>query len=147
MYETILSFWFGPQTGVERPEWFRKDDAFDAEIRARFGEAIDVALAGGYQDWCASPRGSLARVIVLDQFTRNVCRGTPRAFAGDAQALATSQHAIARDDDHALIAVERWFLYMPFQHSEDVAVQRRSIELFSRLAEETGLASPLDWAR
>lgn len=147
MQEMILAFWFGPEPGVERPEWFRKDDAFDATIRARFGTVIETTLAGGHEDWADTARGSLARVIVLDQFTRNVFRGTPLAFAGDAQALATSRNGIARGFDRDLTPLERWFLYMPFQHAEDVMTQRESLRVFSGLAEETGLAGPLEWAR
>ena len=121
--------------------WFRKDAVFDAEIRARFGAAVDVALAGGYGDWCATAEGSLARVLLLDQFTRNIHRDTPAAFAGDARALATAQDAVARGLDRELDPYGRWFLYMPFEHAEDGDMQRRSLELFGRLARETGLAA------
>lgn len=147
MEEEILAFWFGPVPGIERAEWFRKDGAFDAIVRERFGPAVEAALQGAYRDWNETPRGSLARVLLLDQFTRNMFRDTPRAFAGDPQALATSRQAIARAFDSRLLPVERWFLYMPFQHSEQVDAQTQSIELFSRLAAQTGLASPLDWAQ
>jgi uncharacterized protein (DUF924 family) len=147
MIETILAFWFGPVAGVSREAWFRKDEAFDEEIRTRFGEAIATTLGGGYSEWMGLPRGCLARVLLLDQFTRNAYRGTARAFAGDAEALANTEHAIGRGYDRALAPVERWFLYMPFEHSERAAVQARSLELFSRLAEETGLDEPLPWAR
>jgi len=147
MHETILAFWFGAEPGLERPEWFRKDDAFDAEIRTRFSDVIEASLAGRYREWADTPRGSLARVLVLDQFTRNVFRDTPRAFAGDPLALATAQNAIGRGFDRHLLPVERWFLYMPFQHAEDVAIQHESIDLFSRLAKETRLDGPLDWAK
>jgi uncharacterized protein (DUF924 family) len=147
MQEQILAFWFGEIPGNERPEWFRKDDSFDARIRERFGPAVEAALDGAYGDWDLTARGSLARVLLLDQFTRNAFRDTPRAFAGDPQALATAQNAIARGLDGELLPLERWFLYMPFQHSEDRSVQKQSIEVFSRLAAETGLAPPLDWAR
>jgi uncharacterized protein (DUF924 family) len=145
--ETILAFWFGPDPGVERAEWFRKDDAFDATVRERFGATIEAALAGGYREWTATPRGSLARVLVLDQLTRNAFRDTPRAFAGDPQAFADAQAAVAAGFDRALLPTERWFLYMPYEHAEDRAAQARSLELFGRLAAETGLAGPLDWAR
>ena len=104
--------------------WFRKDAAFDAEIRERFGAAIAVALAGGYGEWCATADGALARVLLLDQFTRNVYRDTAAAFAGDARALATAQDAVERGLDRALDPFGRWFLYMPFEHAEDRAAQR-----------------------
>jgi uncharacterized protein (DUF924 family) len=149
MKESILDFWFGrpgtPGYGDERQEWFRKNAQFDDAIRARFGAAMETALAGGYAGW-TDVRGMLARVLLLDQFTRNSYRGTPRAFAGDALALGTARDAIARAQDTSLIAVERWFLYMPFVHAEDLAAQETSVELFLRLRDETGLAGPLKWA-
>src|SRR5258705_9955441 len=147
---SILTFWYGPQDAVldrtERAVWFRKDAAFDAEIRTRFGDAIDIALAGGYGEWCAAAEGALARVLLLDQFTRNVHRDTPTAFAGDARALATAQDAVDRGLDRALDPYGRWFLYMPFVHAEDRLAQERSLALFGALADETGLARPLEWA-
>jgi uncharacterized protein (DUF924 family) len=147
MQHDILDFWFGPPPHAERDVWFRKDAAFDATIRERFGADIEAALAGGLREWTASAHGALARVIVLDQFTRNAFRDLPRAFAGDADALATSRDAIAAGFDRSLDPYERWFLYMPFQHCEDRAIQQRSVELFEQLATETGLAGPLEWAR
>jgi len=146
----VLDFWFGTEGEAlplaDRAEWFRKDDAFDATIRTRFCTLIAEALAGGLGDWCTSPRGALARVIVLDQFTRNAHRGTPQAFAGDTRALATARDAIARGFDAALAPQERRFLYMPFEHSEALADQERSIALFEALARETGLDEPVDSA-
>jgi len=148
---SILDFWFGPRHspahGMERDVWFRKDAAFDAEIRMRFGEATAIALAGGYGEWCAAAEGALARVLLLDQFTRNIHRDTPAAFAGDARALATASDAIERGLDRALDPHGRWFLYLPFEHAEDHAAQQRSLALFGALAEETGLAAPLEWAK
>jgi uncharacterized protein (DUF924 family) len=149
LQDEILDFWFGSRGssryGESRAEWFRKDSVFDAEIRARFGAAIETALTGGFADWTA-PRSALARVLLLDQFTRNSFRDSPRAFAGDPLALATADAAIARDDDRAVIPVERQFLYLPFAHAEDPAAQERSIALHTRLRDETGLADPLLWA-
>lgn len=148
---SVLDFWFGapgtPQHGRTRPEWFGKDPAFDEEIRRRFGDTVAVALAGGLGEWCIDARGALARVILLDQFTRNMFRDTPRAFAGDERALATAEDAVARGLDRELDGHGRWFLYMPFEHSESDAVQRRSLELFTALARDTGDPSPLEWAR
>ena len=86
-------------------------------------------------------------MLVLDQFTRNVYRDTPAAFAGDARALATAQDAVERGLDRSLKPFGRWFLYMPFEHAEDGDAQRRSIELFQDLAESTGLTAPLEWAQ
>jgi len=145
----ILDFWFGPPGsagyGQPRREWFRKIAAFDAEIRSRFGAAVERALAGDFADWIA-PRAVLARVLLLDQFTRNGFRGEARAFAGDALALATAEAAIARGDDIALIPVERSFLYLPFAHAEDLTAQEQSVALHRRLRDETGYADPLIWA-
>jgi uncharacterized protein (DUF924 family) len=147
MRDEILDFWFGPPPHRERNLWFRKDPAFDATIRDRFGAAIETALAGSLRDWTADAHGALGRVLLLDQFTRNVFRDTPRAFAGDADALATCEQAIADRLDAALDPYERWFLYMPFQHAEDRDAQQRSVALFKRLADETGLFGPLQWAK
>jgi uncharacterized protein (DUF924 family) len=142
----VLDFWFGPLPHAVRGEWFRKDAAFDERIRERFGDDVAAAVAGAFGDWCSTPHGALARVVLLDQFTRNLYRDTPRAFAGDAGALATSSEAVARGFDRALDGFERWFLYMPFEHSEDPTMQERSLALFGALAEETGDRSALDWA-
>jgi len=143
----ILAFWFGPPPHATRNVWFRKDPSFDAEIRSRFGDAVDAALAGAFRDWTATPHGTLARVLLLDQFTRNLFRDSPRAFAGDAEALAMATTAVDAGHDRALDVYERWFLYMPFEHAEDPAAQQRSLALFEALAAETGDRGQLDWAR
>jgi uncharacterized protein (DUF924 family) len=149
LQDEILDFWFdspaSPRYGESRPEWFRKNPAFDAEVRMRFGGAIETALTGGFADWTA-PRSALARVLLLDQFTRNAFRDSLRAFAGDALALGAAEAAIARGDDVKLLPVERQFLYLPFAHAEDLAAQERSIALHRRLRDETGLSDPLVWA-
>ena len=142
----ILDFWFGP-TNEPRDVWFRKDPAFDAAIGARFGEAVEAALAGAYRDWTATPQGALARVLVLDQFTRNAFRDTAKAFAGDPEALATATRMVAAGFDRALPPVARQFAYLPFEHAESADAQARSLALFDALARETGLTSPLEWAR
>ena len=140
----ILDFWFVPR-GVTRREWFTKDDAFDQAVRTRFGAALAAGVAGAFGEWCTTPHGSLARALLLDQFTRNAFRGTPDAFAGDARALATAEDAIDRGFDRSLDARERWFLYMPFQHSESLADQDRGVALFDALAQQTGLTDPLPY--
>jgi uncharacterized protein (DUF924 family) len=149
LQQEILDFWFGvtgsAEHGTARDVWFRKDDEFDTAIRRRFGAAVDRAIAGQFTEWDTA-RGALARVLLLDQFTRNIYRGTPRAFAGDALAWQIAEQAVSRGDDAGLIPVECWFLYMPFVHAESAASQARSLELFTRLRDETGLADPLDWA-
>ena len=106
----ILEFWFGPAPHAARDVWFRKDPAFDAQIANRFGALVEAALRGEYREWTATPNGTLARVIVLDQFTRNIFRDTPRAFAGDEQALAMASAAVDAGQDGALDHYERWFV-------------------------------------
>lgn len=143
----ILDFWFGPLPRAERAEWFRKDATFDERIRAAFSSDVQVALEGGFESWEGDPHGVLALVILLDQFTRNLFRETPRAFAGDARALSLAQSAVDRGFDRALDRYERWFLYMPFEHAEDGAAQDRSLALFGQLAAQTGSDAPLEWAK
>jgi len=145
----VRRFWFGESpTTTPRPAWFRKDPAFDAQIRERFGTLIETALAGGLQAWDATPAGVLARIVVLDQFTRNAWRDSARAFAGDALALAAAQALVARGDDQALTPLQRWFIYLPFEHAEDGAAQRQAMALFTALAEaHPGLADARHWAQ
>lgn len=149
--QAVLDFWFGPagspERGTSRDLWFRKDARVDADIAARFGEDVSIALAGGYGEWCTTAEGALARVILLDQFTRNAFRDTPRAFAGDARALATAEDAVARGLDGQLDEFGRWFLYLPFEHAESVPMQHRSLELYTALARDSGNEVPLEWAR
>ncbi len=147
----VLDFWFGapgtPEHGTTRDVWFRKDPGFDEEIRRAFGNAVESALAGDYAAWDATAPGALAGVVLLDQFTRNLFRDTPRAFAGDAQALAIAESVVARGADRELSPHGRWFLYMPFEHAESVAAQRQSLALFSALAQATNDPGPLEWAQ
>jgi uncharacterized protein (DUF924 family) len=142
----ILDFWFGPLPHVPRGEWFRKDVAFDATIRDRFGTAIESALGGAFREWQPDARSGLARILLLDQFTRNAFRDTQRAFAGDAEALAAAMMIVDAGGDRALDRYERAFLYLPFEHSEDMAMQERSLALFGALAQETGDRAALEWA-
>ena len=149
--QKVLDFWFLPPEhpgyGQSRVEWFRKDDGFDAQIRARFGAPIDAAIDGGLRDWDATPLGALARLIVLDQFTRNVYRGTPRAFAGDAWALALAVAMTQQGLDQQLPPMLRAFVYLPFEHAEDLAMQARAVELFQLLSQaQPGVEGMLDYA-
>lgn len=131
----VNDFWFGTSPDyAPRDEWFRKSDAFDAQIRKRFGPVIEAALAGGLHAWEATPQGRLARIVVLDQFTRNAFRGTPRAFAGDALALAAARDMVDAGLDQAVHPVWRCFAYMPFEHAESLAMQERAVQLFTALA-------------
>lgn len=142
----VLDFWFGNEE-AERAEWFRKDPAFDGLIASRFGALIDQALAGGLRDWDATAQSALARIVVLDQFTRNRFRDSARAFAGDALALQAATALVEAGGDRTLGRHQRAFAYLPFEHAEDRAAQQRSIALFSALAAEFPQAqSTLDWA-
>lgn len=123
--EEVLAFWF-----ADPARWWKKDPAFDAEVRAHFGALHEEIERGAHEDWLGTPRGALAYVIVLDQLSRNMFRGTPRMFASDARALAAAREALDRGHDAALAPAERSFLYMPFMHSEDLADQERCVELF-----------------
>ena len=147
--DEVLDFWFGapgdPERGKTRPLWFTKSDATDRLVRDRFGGMVEAALSGGIDEWAPTPRGKLASIIVLDQFTRNIFRDTPRSFAGDAQALRLSSSLVDRDEDRLLAPRERWFAYMPFEHSEFLNDQIESVRLFEQLAKE-GLEEPLSWA-
>lgn len=131
---SILSFWFEVSTPTQ---WYRKNAEFDAAISEQFGVLIERGLNGQLDDWAAEPDGCLALIILLDQFTRNVFRDTPRAFAGDEIALALSLKAhrsgwIDAEPDMA----RRQFYLMPMMHAEDLDVQDASLELFERLTNE-----------
>jgi uncharacterized protein (DUF924 family) len=143
----VLDFWFAG-CSTPRAEWFKKDAAFDALIAARFGTLVDQALAGGLAAWAHQPNDALAQLIVLDQFTRNIFRDTPRAFAGDALALATARAMVARGDDAALPPLRRVFAYLPFEHAEDRAMQHESLRLFVALtAADASLSDFENYAR
>jgi uncharacterized protein (DUF924 family) len=150
--EAVLDFWFGPPDDpghrLPRPAWFRKDPAFDQQVRERFGPTIEAALAGRLGAWASEPLPALAQVIVLDQFTRNAFRDTARAFAGDERALAAAQAMVDAGQDRSLSGVQRQFVYMPFEHAEDRAAQEQALRLFARLGEdEPALADLLRWAQ
>ncbi len=135
MIDDVLAFWFGvPGSPPDLKKWFSKDDAFDAEVRRRFGATIEAAAGGGLEDWKTTPRGRLAFVIVCDQFSRNVFRGTPRAFAQDALALETTDLALKNGDLEVHDPVSASFVVMPFVHAENRARQERAIALFQMLA-------------
>ena len=150
--QAVLDFWFGaaddPLHRAKRERWFVKDPAFDAQIRERFGVLIEAALAGELTSWAATPAGTLAQIVVLDQFTRNVFRGQARAFAGDALALAAAQALVASGADRGLTGVQRQFVYLPFEHAEDITMQHEALRLFGLLElDEPALAGLLQWAQ
>lgn len=150
-FAAVLAFWFGaPGTadaGRPRSQWFEKSEAFDATIRERFGALHERAHAGELDAWAATPLAALALLVVLDQFSRNIHRGTPRAFASDARALAIARKAVWSGFDRVLTPVERWFVYLPFEHAEDLAAQRESLRRFAGLDGDPASASAIDYAR
>ena len=138
--EAVIAFWFAP--GLDE-RWFVADPAFDAEIRERFQPLVERAAAGDCDDWIGSPRGALALCLLLDQFPRNIWRGSPLAYACDAKAREVSRAVIAAGLDRQLPAQQRPFLYLPFEHSEDLADQERCVDLMRDLDDE----ELLDYAR
>jgi uncharacterized protein (DUF924 family) len=147
----VLDFWFGapgsPEYGTERKMWFRKDAAFDARLRERFGALLDAACAGELDAWATTPEGTLALVIVLDQFSRNCHRGTPRAFAADDRALAMARRLVASGEDRRLPTLHhRVFAYLPFEHAESMDAQRESLRLFGELQHDPDGKGYYDYA-
>lgn len=129
----VLRFWFGE--GGRRTEWFAKDSHFDARIAEEFLALHEQAAAGALERWKAAAADCLALIVALDQFPRNMFRGTPRAFATDALALAAAQHAVARRYDADLDPCASLFLYLPFEHAESLAMQDRACALLQPLSE------------
>lgn len=125
----ITGFW--RDAGMEK--WFARDDAFDAALGHRFRDAHEAAAAGALDGWNAHAEGALALQILLDQFPRNVFRGTARMFATDARALALADAAIAQGHDRAVEQALRLFFYLPFEHSEALADQQRAVALITPL--------------
>ncbi|MEM9755080.1 MAG: DUF924 family protein [Pseudomonadota bacterium] len=133
--EDVVRFWCHECTPEQ---WYQQDDALDAEITRRFGPAVAAAQDGAFDDWTATAQGVLALLILIDQFARNIHRGTAQAFAGDARALAVARDAIARDLDQAIPMPERQFLFLPFMHSETLADQDDGIALMQARLGEAG---------
>ncbi|MCH9669940.1 MAG: DUF924 domain-containing protein [Gammaproteobacteria bacterium] len=151
--EDINQYWIGdagnaPDLGIDVAAadarwtlWYRGGEAVDEEIRKRFGATVQAALAGDLAGWRATPAGALALIILLDQFTRNLFRGTPDAYAGDPHALRVAEKMVAEKQDESLSPVGRIFAYHPFHHAESESGQAQSVALFQRLHD----ASPADW--
>lgn len=137
-WKEVIDFWF-KESGPE--EWFRKSELFDAKVRDRFLAIYWQTIAGEKEMWRAEPKGRLAEIIVVDQFARNIFRGTAQSFAHDPLALALSQEAIRARAAEALTPYERQFLYMPFMHSESKKIHERAVQLFHSL----GLPEPLKY--
>ena len=147
----VLSFWFGwpdaTDYGQYRKAWFVKDPAFDASIHERFLPTWERAARGELSDWTDSAHSTLALIVVLDQFPRNLFRGDARSFATDSAALRAACDMVDAGADRALLPVERGFVYLPFEHAEDIAMQERSVRLFSDLPSHPAGEEMLDYAR
>ncbi len=136
MIEEVLAFWF-EQNGPE--QWWTRDPQFDAVIRSRFEALHARAVLGELDGWRDTPEGRLAEIIVLDQFSRNLYRDDPRAFAADGMALALAQEAVRTGADQAVPPVKRQFFYMPYQHSESPRIHEFAVALFESLADPESL--------
>lgn len=132
----ILNFWFEE---TQSPQWFQVNPDFDAQVKDRFLENHEAAVLGIYDDWKNSSDGCLALCLLLDQFPRNMFRGTAKAFATDSRALVVSKFAIAKGFDQVLTPIKRRFLYLPFEHSENLNDQRRCVELFEAMKKDDPL--------
>lgn len=132
--QSVLDFWFGEKGsdtfGSTRPEWFKKTPQFDNQIRDKFNAHVEDALDGSHLGMMDSKMGSLSLIILLDQFPRNLFRGTAKAFAGDKRALEMANEAVRMGFDRHLPKSQQMFFYLPFEHSESLDDQRRCIELF-----------------
>jgi uncharacterized protein (DUF924 family) len=146
----ILDFWFGREGeegyGEFREAWFIKDPEFDREIRDRFESIYEEAAAGRLEHWKDEAQSCLALIILLDQFPRNMFRGDPKTYATDDKAREAARHAVEHAYDRELPPYGRLFVYLPFEHSEDLEDQRFSVELFRGLDAEMGSEELLDYA-
>ena len=137
--DRLLDFWFGPlgdDGTVDREHrvlWFYPSEDFDQRCREGFAGDLARAARGDLDPWASTPHGRLALIILLDQFSRNIYRGTARAFAQDAKAFALCEEGVADGMDRALRPAERLFFYLPLEHAEDITLQRLSVETFRRL--------------
>lgn len=136
MYKEIIDFWF---TEIDQAQWWQKDVAFDAMIKRRFGSLHQQAKCGELFNWRLSALGSLAEVIILDQFSRNIYREKPESFACDPLALALAQVAIAKGFDREVPPTKRSFFYLPFMHSESKLIHIEAVKLFESLGDPSNL--------
>ena len=155
----VLAYWLGnvPPSNEgaleKRALWFTKSDAVDREIAHQFGDHVEEAKAGELDHWAQTAEGTLALLIVLDQFTRNIWRGKPESFSGDEKALALAKLALSEGRDAQVASVARMFFYLPLEHAEDMACQNASVAAFAQLAARSDAAShaffndTLDYAR
>ena len=148
--DRVLTFWFGKSDssnyGKPKKEWFTKDTAFDEEVRLRFFSDYELAASGKLDYWQKYPESCLALIILLDQLPRNLFRGKPEAFATDSKALTAAQYAVDNKFDSTFLPIQRWFIYLPFEHSENLEHQRKAVELFHQLSGDADSKSPIDYA-
>lgn len=146
----ILDFWFGTSKDAEygnsRQVWFAKNSEFDQEITTRFLPDYQLAATRQLDSWKNTPVSCLALIILLDQFPRNMFRNRPETFATDSLALSIAQQAIAQNFDRQLLPIQRLFIYLPFEHSEDLQHQRQAVELLRQLKEDAGYTNFFDYA-
>jgi uncharacterized protein (DUF924 family) len=153
MIDDILMFWFGPldDQGLSKAEqhglWFKSSASTDQKISELFGATVDQALRGELNSWADSERGLMALILLLDQFTRNIYRGTPAAFSGDSSALALARAAIAENRHLKIPLIHRVFLYLPLEHSESMQDQDRCVALFEEMTTATGLEQMTGFTR
>lgn len=139
--DEILKFWFGQVEETIVPTehrariWFAEDEAIDQEIKARFSAQVDAAMTGKLDEWEKTPRGQLALIITLDQFSRHVYRGSEKAFSRDEKALTICLDGMRDESDHALSLIERVFYYFPLLHSEKISDQEKSVRAYRTLAD------------
>jgi uncharacterized protein (DUF924 family) len=151
--DDILMFWFGPLDGqgLSKAEqhglWFKSSPGTDKEISELFGPTVDKAIRGELDSWANSERGLIALILLLDQFTRNIYRGTPEAFSGDSSALALARTAIAENRHLKIPLIHRVFLYLPLEHSETMQDQSRCVALFEEMTAATGLEQMIGFTR
>ena len=142
----VLDFWFGTPPGARRKAWFEKNALFDESIRVRFLTLHNAAAGGACAAWSETAPGALALIVLTDQFPRNLFRGSGRAFATDAIALAAARHVIDEGWDQSMLPVERMFVYLPFEHSETLAYQDRSCALFTPLNDFPETADAVEYS-
>jgi uncharacterized protein (DUF924 family) len=135
-WQEVHSFWFGE---LEPQQWWQTDEALDREISNRFGALHEAACACELADWRNDAAGCLAEIIVLDQFSRNIYRDDPRAFAQDGMALLLAQEAIRTGADQVFDVPQKAFFYMPFMHSESALIHEQAVDLFDQPGAEYNL--------
>jgi uncharacterized protein (DUF924 family) len=128
VYTRVLDFWFSESS---KKKWFSKDLKFDANIKNQFENDFEKALKNEFSDWRSEPLGRLAEIILLDQFPRNMYRGSAKSFSGDPLALTLAMEAVLTKADETLNTAQKAFLYMPYMHSESLQVHNEAVKLFS----------------